>query len=308
MSENRAERCEEADGEPLVTAVICTYRRANLVTRALRSVQNQTYRNLEIIVVDDASPDCTQQVIAGVEDSRIRYIRHNENKGLPAARNTGIRAARGRYVAFLDDDDEWRPSKIEKQLRFLEKSSADAVLCASYVNNRQRRRFGRPQITSRELKRGNEFVPGSGLFGRAEALRAVWFDESIGYGEDWDLLIRLAERSPIGYLNEPLYNVNDGGHERMTNTAVNQTAESLEKRIGVVAKHREFFGPFWTKRHTAMVLLSYFWNRRGKATHLRYTIRRCGLLPVMSAFITKVVRRTVSAILSRQVKLRNETW
>ena len=103
-------------GEPLVSAIVPTYNRANLVRRALDSVIKQSYSNLEIVVVDDASRDNTEEVINGMGDSRIRYIRHTTNQGGAATRNTGIEAATGEYVAFLDSDDVWLQGKIEAQL------------------------------------------------------------------------------------------------------------------------------------------------------------------------------------------------
>jgi glycosyltransferase involved in cell wall biosynthesis len=291
MHEIAREQSTNWTERPLVTAVICTYKRAHLVSRAIKSVQEQTYRNIEIIVVDDASPDNTREVVSQINDPRIHYIRHETNKGLPAGRNTGIQAAKGEYVAFLDDDDEWKSRKVELQLQFFERAQVDVVLCASYVNDKQVRRFGRERVTQEDLKRGNEFLPGSGLMARASVLRNVWFDESIGQGEDWDALIRIAGRYRIGYLDLPLYNVSDGGHQRMTNTAKNVSVAELDKRMPILLKHRDFFGPFWFRRHEAMTLLSYIGQRPGKLKHILYTIRRCGALPVLSAFLTKVARR-----------------
>lgn len=103
-------------GEPPISVIIPTYNRANLVRRAIDSVIKQSYSNLEIIVVDDASGDNTQEVINGIGNSRIRYIRHGVNQGGAVTRNTGIEAATGDYVAFLDSDDVWWQGKIEVQL------------------------------------------------------------------------------------------------------------------------------------------------------------------------------------------------
>ncbi len=107
-------------GEPLVSAIVPTYNRANLLYRAIESVIKQSYPNLEIIVVDDASDDNTQEVINGISDHRLRYIRHQKNLGGAASRNTGIDAATGEYIAFLDSDDVWLPQKIEAQLAAIE--------------------------------------------------------------------------------------------------------------------------------------------------------------------------------------------
>ncbi len=108
---------------PTVSVIIPTYNRANLVSRAIKSVLNQTYQDFEIIVVDDCSEDNTEEIVKSFNDSRIRYIKHKKNKGGSAARNTGIKRARGKYIAFLDDDDEWLPSKLEKQIMLFEKLS-----------------------------------------------------------------------------------------------------------------------------------------------------------------------------------------
>ncbi len=285
-----------AEQLPLVTAVICTYKRAGLVTRAIKSVQEQTYPNIEIIVVDDASPDNTREVVAQIGDPRIRYIRHDTNKGLPAGRNTGIRAANGDYVAFLDDDDQWKPAKLERQIEVLEGAPVDAVLCAASVNNRGIRRHHSQYVSLNDLRKGNEFLPGSGLVARTRILREVWFDEAIGHGEDWDALIRIAGRYCIGYLDEPLYDVSDAGHERMTNAAKNMSVAALEARMRVLVKHRAFFGEYWFRYHSARTLLSYFWNRAEKSKHLFYTVRRCGLLAVVAVLAAKVRRKVLSMV------------
>lgn len=104
---------------PEVSVIIPTHNRQRLVSRAVRSVLNQTYEDLECIVVDDASSDGTPQVIQTIEDERLVYLRHDRNRGASGARNTGIRAAKSSLIAFLDDDDEWLPEKLVKQVPLL---------------------------------------------------------------------------------------------------------------------------------------------------------------------------------------------
>ena len=104
---------------PLVSVIIPTHNRADLVPLAIQSVLQQTYTNLECIVVDDASTDNTEETVRTIIDERIIYLRHENNKHASAARNTGIKYARGEFIAFLDDDDEWLPTKLEKQVPFL---------------------------------------------------------------------------------------------------------------------------------------------------------------------------------------------
>ena len=98
--------------EPKVSVIIATYNRAGLLPRAVNSVLNQTLKEYEIIIVDDASSDDTQQIIAGFEDPRIRSARHEVNCGQSVATNAGIERARGEYVTLLDDDDEWPADRL----------------------------------------------------------------------------------------------------------------------------------------------------------------------------------------------------
>jgi len=101
---------------PKVSVIIPTYNRANFLRSAIQSVLNQTFKDFEVIVVDDASTDNTRQLIHEFVDDRICYIAHNKNRGGSASRNTGIESSKGKFIAFLDDDDMWMPTKLEKQL------------------------------------------------------------------------------------------------------------------------------------------------------------------------------------------------
>ena len=117
-----------------VSVVIPTHNRANLVGRAIQSVLDQTYRDFELIVVDDASTDGTEEVTKALNDNRIRYIHHMMNRGASGARNTGIENANGEYIAFLNDDDEWLPEYLDQMISFLEAKdrSIGLVYCPFY--------------------------------------------------------------------------------------------------------------------------------------------------------------------------------
>lgn len=105
--------------EPLVSAIIATYNRADIVGEAIESILGQTYKNMEVLVVDDGSTDGTHEALRRF-GNRIRVVRQ-ENAGPGAARNRGIEVARGELIAFLDSDDIWMPTKLERQVRLLEK-------------------------------------------------------------------------------------------------------------------------------------------------------------------------------------------
>ncbi len=116
----------------MVSAIIPTYNRCDVIQRAINTVCNQSYKNLEIIVVDDASADNTEAVVKSMSDPRIRYIRHETNLGGATTRNTGIDAAKGEYIAFLDSDDLWKPQKISLQLASIHEHP-DSAKVVSYT-------------------------------------------------------------------------------------------------------------------------------------------------------------------------------
>src|SRR5687767_4085845 len=99
------------NAHPLVSIILPTYNRKHLLTRAIQSVQEQNYTNFELIIVDDGSKDNTWEVIKNFQDSRIHYLRHEANYGAAAARNIGVKASHGNFIAFQDSDDEWLPDK-----------------------------------------------------------------------------------------------------------------------------------------------------------------------------------------------------
>ena len=119
---------------PKISVVIPTHNRASFLKKAIESVLRQSYTNLEVIIVDDNSTDNTKEVVNSYKDKRIKYIVHDKNKGGAVARNTGIIASTGDIVAFLDDDDEWLPEKIKKQMELFEsKPFVDLIYTAFYL-------------------------------------------------------------------------------------------------------------------------------------------------------------------------------
>ena len=114
-----------------ISVVIPTYNRAELLLRSIKSIQNQTYMNWELIVVDDGSTDGTEQIISNLDDSRIRYMRNEENIGAAASRNRGVSLAKNDYIAFQDSDDVWRCDKLQRQMEYLcENKEFDMVYCS----------------------------------------------------------------------------------------------------------------------------------------------------------------------------------
>jgi glycosyltransferase involved in cell wall biosynthesis len=117
----------------LISVIIPTYNRAQVLSRAVESVLGQSYNNLELIVVDDGSSDNTAEAIKEIEDKRIKYIKSSENKGVAAARNAGIKESHGDYIAFLDSDDQWLPDKLKLSLEVF-KNNSDLNIGLVYIN------------------------------------------------------------------------------------------------------------------------------------------------------------------------------
>lgn len=288
---------------PVVSVIVPTYNRPQLLARALQSVLRQSYTDFEIIVVDDGSVASVSGVVAGCEDPRIRLIRHERNRGLPATRNTGIRAARGQYIAFLDDDDLWHANKLEIQLR--EMGDCEAILCASQSEaGHNNQRFPKRFVELNDLRRGNPFDP-SGLLVRAAILRELPFDTSLprGIGEDWDIFIRLAARRKLAYVAQPLLIYSDGNHSRITNEKAVLSISELESRMRVIEKHRDFFAPFWYRFHKVAMLLSYWAKRDKKFELVRYATREYGPTAVAAVFWAKFRKAFNTAVGHRYRRL-----
>jgi len=207
-----------------VAVVVPSYQRREYVLQAVRSALQQTYANLQCIVVDNGPDDGTVQALASLGDPRVKAVRHPKALGAAAARNVGIDAASGsRWVAFLDSDDIWAPTKLEHQMgalaenprAFLSATSSvvvDADLTPTRALRSPAGSKGCQQflLTRQDLLRqlGQEHRLSLNfstfMAARSALLAAGGCDVSLRHGDDWDLVIRMAEHSPIAYVDLPL--------------------------------------------------------------------------------------------------------
>ena len=118
---------------PLVSVIIPTHNRADMIGRAIGSVLAQARSDFELLVISDGSTDNTEEIVDDVQDSRIWFLKHERSRGASAARNTGLRESRGKYIAFLDDDDEWTHDKLEIQLPVIENSPPEVGLVYAWM-------------------------------------------------------------------------------------------------------------------------------------------------------------------------------
>jgi glycosyltransferase involved in cell wall biosynthesis len=238
---------------PLVSVVIPTYNCAQYVRQAVESVLSQTYERCEIIVVDDGSSDDTKDRLAPVR-ARIHYI-YQANRGLPAARNVGIRRARGEVVAFLDADDWWLPTKLQVQLPHFTSSLETALVHCDVTHfDMQTCRFlelrrPRDEFAGRCYGRmffSNRVTPSTVLVRREPLLAEGGFDETLVEGcEDYDLWLRLARLHPFAYVPERLvvYRLHGGNMSRNEIRMARATLTVLRKAMAADPSFARFVGP-----------------------------------------------------------------
>ncbi len=228
---------------PSVSVVIPTHNRARFITRALRSVLDQTFRAFEVLVVDDGSTDDTAGEVSRLEDPRVRLLGHPVNRGAQAARNTGIRAATGEYVAFLDSDDTWMPDKLERQITCLAAAEPEVGVvhapCLVRVDDASLARAVevpplRGVIYAELLASPGPVFPT--LLVRRACLDAIGpLNESLRAYHEWDTVIRLARHFAFEWVPAPLATY----YLHAENAISKDWARNAEGYSQVVTAHRE---------------------------------------------------------------------
>lgn len=243
---------------PKISVIIPTYNCAKYLAKAIDSVINQTYQNFEIIVIDDGSTDNTKVIIeeyARKYPDRIRFFIQN-NRGPAGARNTGIRASHGEYIAFLDSDDTWLPKKLAESIRFLQDNNFDWI-CTSMTRIKDGEAesikriphdswvFSAQDREIHQLRHGlfffsDLYLKTPTVFAKRECFeKAGIFDESFLIGEDWDLWLRFEEAGlKGGYLDKPL-TVYKSHNKSITKNA---RIDGLRDHVRVAQKHAKLLG------------------------------------------------------------------
>ena len=199
-----------------ISVIIPTYNRRNTLPRAVESVLNQTYKPIEIIVVDDGSTDGAKEMCSEMYPL-VRYI-YQANSGVSSARNTGIKSASGDWIALLDSDDEWLPDKLDRQVKLLQ-DNAEIRFC--HTNEIWIRNNVRINQKKKHQKYGGNIFnkcldicrisPSSSLFHTSVIKDVGLFDESLDVCEDYDMWLRITSKYPVLFLDQPLIK-KFGGH------------------------------------------------------------------------------------------------
>ena len=200
-----------------VSIIIPTYNRAEFLTEALNSIMSQTYKDFELIVVDDGSSDNTKEVVKNF-DGEIKYL-YRKNQGVSAARNLGINEAKGEFLSFLDSDDLWERNKLEKQIDFFDKNKEAKVCYTDEIWVRKGKRVN--QMKKHAKYSGNIFekslplciISASSITIKKDVFARVGlFDESLIVCEDYDLWLRISNEYPVYFIPEKLI-IKRGGHK-----------------------------------------------------------------------------------------------
>ena len=264
---------------PKFSVVIPAYNQAGFLAQAVESVLAQTFRDFEIIVVDDGSTDDTPAVASGFGE-KIRYIRQ-ENRGLAGARNSGLRAAQGEYVGLLDSDDIWLPGYIEQMMKLAEQNPATAVFtcvarCIAADGQSLPQVMGyhpRAQANSFELiLRSNYIIPSTACLQREKALQIGLFDGTLPSGcEDWDLWLRyLAQGETIHSIPDALvlYRIHGSSLSASTGRMQLSKRKVVEKHFGAddgqyaqwPALKRKAYAAYYRYEVITSVLWAGDWN------------------------------------------------
>jgi len=261
-----------------------------LLKRAIRSVLDQTYSKLECIVVDDASRDNTEGMISSFEDDRLRYFRHEKNKGASAARNTGIKHSKGELIAFLDDDDEWLSAKLEKQVPLINglPESVGMVYCwMDYLDEN-----GKTVLKHHPILKGYVFpqlLDAQRLGGcptllvRRKVLDKIrGFDETLIRGNDGDFIRRVCFQYEVDFIPEVLVKVHVGHADRISVDSSKSLRLHIQASKSRLKKFREEYNKYPEAKAKLIMDLSL--------THVRLKEWKIALVYFLKIVLTLNVR------------------
>lgn len=229
----------------LVSVVIPTYNRADLIKETIYSVLEQTYDKFEIIVVDDGSSDNTKEVVRDIKDERIKYF-YQENKGLPAAaRNAGLRQSKGEFIAFLDSDDLWKPDKLQKQLNAFKKYPQLLLVATNgdfFPKFQVYHHINKNKWLSFEVLLKMNWIANSSILMKSQNISLFgYLDENPALRaiEDWDYWLRLSKskKSSVLLLKERLFKYRV--HETNTSGLTDETIirKQYDRELIILKKH-----------------------------------------------------------------------
>jgi glycosyltransferase involved in cell wall biosynthesis len=238
--------------EHLVSIITASYNSARYLPASIESALAQTYKNWELIILDDASIDNTEALAQDFikMDSRIQYFRQSKNLGIAGNRNTGFEKARGKYLAILDSDDMWiSPEKLEKQVSFLEKNPAYGLIgtWAKKVDGNGKdignmSFFADDKNIRKHILRRHQFVDSSSVFSRQAAMDIEGYDSSYAIAGDYNFMLAIGKK--YKFANIPEYMTAYRIHG--TNITKLKRAQHVREHLEIIKKYRHDYPGFWS--------------------------------------------------------------
>lgn len=241
---------------PNVSVIIPTYKRKNKLGRAVESIRKQTYDGWELYIVNDAPDNDISEILPN--DKRITYIQHKENKGAPAARNTGIQRSDAPFIALLDDDDTWKPKKLERQVeRFKQLPDKYGLVYTGcdFIKGEQIVMQSRPDVTGHIFEKllHKNHIPSPTPIIRRECFDKIgYFDTEFRSSQDYDMWLRIARSYKIDSITTPLATVYRGHEDRISanygrqyqgkKRLIKKYREELEANPEALSRHLKHLG------------------------------------------------------------------
>lgn len=300
----------------MISVVIPTHNRSELLTRAVESALNQTYRDIEIIVVSDGSTDNTEEVMKAYQqrENNIKFISVFPGKGANNARNEGIRASEGEYVAFLDDDDEWVSNKLESQLSIFNSDSSIGMVYTGinviYVKEdlTYYSLSGKGGDLSKDILLKNVIGATPSVMIKKEILdQSGYFDVDMPAKQDYDLWIRVCQLTNVGYVDQPLVNYYNYSGEKQ----ISLSTEKHERAIEMIDKKYSSLFETLTEEEVKQQRSNYFISIANIA--LRNNNKSLGFKYAVKALQKKISVKNLIYVLSVPIpfkvllKVKNKT-
>jgi len=297
---------------PFFSIVLPTYNRAHTLHRAIEGVLNQTEASWELVVVDDASTDETEVVVADYDDDRIKYIRHDDNRHVAAARNTGIMHAQGRYICFLDSDDEYLPrhlSVLHNAIVCQNEPHALFYTLSFRENGETRFKQSPPTCTDETpiLIGDNPDTPAICI--RAEILKKYKFNEDLKIHEDAELWGRIARKHPVHPILEHTVVVHLEGDDRVSRYSLRDLREHL-KTYKLIWKDRanrvHVPRDAWSSKmyFTYSDMSSHYFYKGKITTAIYYMVRGVGVRPsiMLESHFWQTIFSVLKKIMQRNIR------
>jgi len=299
--------------KPLVSIILPTYNRAQVIERAVKSILSQTYSNFELFIIDDGSIDNTVDIISSFKDERINCIKSKDNSGQVVARNMGLKQIKGKYIAFLDSDDEWYKNYLKRQIDVL--SGLDDDYGLVYCKCRRLAGNNISYIPSRVIREeevkfellGENFTTLQGVLLKGRCLdKCGYLDENMPALEDWDFFIRLSNICKFRYNDEVLVTMQasiDGANDNI--------AHRIKSREYILKKHSESLRvhPDVLANHYYTLATEYAFLK-DKANVIKYSekvlnLKSKGLNSSLILFLAKLNINLCVLFIKLQIKMRN---